>query len=210
MIHPDLLAPKSPVAEPAHADPMSAISRLRRIAARLATEDDADAGWFVERTALYEAGARHGVSLDQALQLAPDPGHRPWWQLEDRGRRDGIIGDIRDRFYAGLPNRRSATLIAHTVRRYETTAWTRDRVWRNAPARYTGKIEALLFDLLKLGPSPSARTVERVLARQQLTPFGGAPGLASSAEVVPNALVDEAQACANAGSGRVSDRATLG
>jgi hypothetical protein len=45
------------------------IARLRRLAARLAGDGDADASWFAERIAVYEAGAAQGLSLDRVLGL---------------------------------------------------------------------------------------------------------------------------------------------
>jgi hypothetical protein len=170
------------------------IARLRRLAAKLAGEGDADAIWFAAAMRVYEAGAPDGLSLDSALGLVPSPGCRPWWDLERRARRDAIIVEIRDRFFPGLANRRAGSLIAERVRRYETTSWRSDRLWRVPPPTYARQIEALLFGVLKLGPSPSPRTIERVLAmRHELPPFGGASDLRSPAEEVTDALNKEAK-----------------
>jgi hypothetical protein len=69
-----------------------------------------------------------------------------------------------------------------TVRRYETTAWRSDRLWRVPPPIYAGQIESFLFAVLKLGSAPSKRTIERVLAvRHELPAVGGASDLRSPA-----------------------------
>ena len=170
------------------------IVRLRRLAAKFADEGNADGIWFAEKLAVYNAGAPQGLSLDSALGLVPSPGRRPWWDLERRARRDAIIVEIRDRFFPGLANRRAGSLIAERVRRYETTSWRSDRLWRVPPPTYAGQIEALLFGVLKLGSAPSLRTIERVLAvRHELPAFGGASDLGSPAVEMTDALDEEAQ-----------------
>jgi hypothetical protein len=108
-------------------------------------------------------------------------------------RGDAIIVEIRNRFFRGLANRRAGSLIAERVRRYETTSWRSDRVWRVPPPIYAERIEALLFAVLKLGSAPSPRTIERALAvRHELPAFDGASDLRSPAVEVTDDF-EEAQ-----------------
>jgi hypothetical protein len=167
------------------------MARLRAAAALVAGLEDgggAAGAWFVDLVQQYDAGARHGCKLDELAGLIPRAGRDPWWEVEDRRRRDELLRDIAGRWFPGGSRRRQARLIAEQLGRYEATAWRRDRLFLQPPSMYRGKLREALFRVLKSCRSaPACSTVEKVLAvRRQPPAFAGAL-----------AGVDPADACCN-------------
>lgn len=149
-------------------DGAAAIAKLRTIAARLVERDDPEAAWFAAGLAEYEAGAAHGLTLDDALGLAcRGPGERPWWAIEAQQRRDELIRAIDAQRFGHLPARKAARDLWADVSRYEASAWRRDRVYTTAPLRPRGD----LFRLLRLNAPLSEATIRRVLAGSRNTPI---------------------------------------
>jgi hypothetical protein len=134
-----------------------AIGRLRAVVARLAELEDGGGAafqWFAERLAVCDiAGGR--TTADVAFGLAPTPGHEGWWTSEKRTRRDALLCEIATRFYANEPSERCrADNIASRIARFASGA----RLWR------PGTIEELLVYIMRTGPAPPARTIQRALA----------------------------------------------
>ncbi len=143
-------------------DAASRIDRLRRIAARLG---GADGEWFVTALQEYEAGARYGGSLDQALGLRLGPGTTPWWQIEDCGKRDALLRDIAARHFDGTTPRAAALAITTAVHRYAAAGWRRHQTFTSPPAELLGTLRSDLFVLLKIGQRLSFKIIYTALRR---------------------------------------------
>lgn len=151
----------------------SAPARLRRIAACAAagqplTEDDGR--WLAERLDRYLATAADGARLDDALDLTPAPGDAGWWTVEGRARRDDLIRQIAARHCVGSVWQR-ATAIAEAARRYEGTAWPRERNAERPPAGAAGTMRELLFLAFKAHPRfpQSARQIRSIIEANDTT-----------------------------------------
>jgi hypothetical protein len=131
------------------------------------------AEWFISFLANLEAGARFGLTADQAMGLTPGDGGEKWWRTEDRQRRDELLPAIARDFFADEPSEpRQAALIAKKFVAFKATVWPRYRHLRRLPDRYAGKIEERLFAVCKLdraedgtirGNAPGKRTIRRAL-----------------------------------------------
>lgn len=141
------------------------ICRLRRLVARLLALEDEAASWLASGAAIYEAGAAEGVTLCQALRIAPPAGQEGWWTTEARARRDDLLREMARRFFPA--SRRQAADISTRLKRFTAGA----RAWR------PGSIEELCYLVTKDAHAPSARTIARVLAAgrpcQMLPPVAG-------------------------------------
>ena len=152
------------------------IDRFRELAMLLVDLDNGggDVGrWFANRLATYEAGARDGLSFDQAAGLVPKAGQDKWWQVEDRAERDRLLQVVARRWYATEPSRRQQAIkIATELRNYEASAWIRDRVYADPPETSRGTVRDAQFRLLRLGKAPKPRTIEGILAGADVVPKG--------------------------------------
>lgn len=146
---------------------MTPITRLRAIAGRLIERDDPEAAWFSAVLQEYEAGARHGMTLEQAFGLACAPGERPWWHAEACERRDALLRDLAERQFPALSARGAAEAIVTALTRYETTAWRRDRAYLSPPEGLRGD----LFRLLRLEAPLSEGTIRRALTGSRDIPI---------------------------------------
>ena len=130
--------------------------------ARLADGGGPDGQSFMTRVAQYEAGARFGARLDELLGLPPGAGRESWWARESRIRRDELLRTIALRFFPDQASRHSkAAAIARGLLNYEASSWRHDKKSAEPPRR--GRRRELEFLVLKCGPAPLARTVERAL-----------------------------------------------
>ncbi len=68
-------------------------------------------------------------------------------------------------FLPSLTSHARAAALHSELTRYQTSAWSRDRILDNCPTRYVGTIRANLWHALKANDAvPSARTIRRLLA----------------------------------------------
>ena len=98
-----------------------------------------------------------------------------WLPLDGRGQRkpaDVVARASRDyllrlaceRHCQGLSDRAAAEMLRTKLARYASGAWQRDRAEDLCPARYHGRIEALLWQVLRARDYvPSARSIRRAL-----------------------------------------------
>ena len=86
--------------------------------------------------------------------------------------RDQFLRVAADRFCVGMSDRAAATMLRTKLTRYQTGAWRRDRVEALCPARHRGRIDELLWCVLKVRDAvPSERTIRAALARLEGEPF---------------------------------------
>jgi hypothetical protein len=187
----DLAAmPSLPLAMSAPAK-LSGIALLRELVGWIATQPDGGGEApraFVSGIAVYEAGAADGLDLGDCLGLTPAPGQAAWWTIERRAKAGGKILEI-DRLMFPEPCRPSmksrADRIAGALGRYENGGWLREWTWPVPPA---DPLRRLLWQLLKLGEAPSARTIRRLLAEARSWPiatsFGGQLEFSPSSDAV--------------------------
>jgi len=151
----------------ATASPVHAITRLREVVARLAELEDGggEAGrWFVNVMIEYQSGAHLRLRLDEAAGLIPKPGHNWWWEAEKLQRRDEYLREIARRFCAPAGRRRLKDQIIEYLEKYEAGRWKRDKPFKLPPEAYRGTVQELLFYVLKCGPAPGPRAIERAVS----------------------------------------------
>lgn len=133
---------------------LESTGRMRRFAEGVETAGDRE--WLERRIAIYLAGAADGLRMEDAFDLSVPRGGEPWWKIEARDRRDRTLRALARRFYAGQSVAGQAAAIAVLIRRYESTAWLRDRHACEMPGHYAGTPKALLFHAFHAGvPVPS-------------------------------------------------------
>jgi hypothetical protein len=86
----------------------------------------------------------------------------------DYARRDALIVEVRQRFFGGLNDREASNRIAIGIRRYETSAWRRDRSAPECPARIAGTDQGMYWHILRLAPrSLSADRIRVIVVHGQ-------------------------------------------
>ena len=98
-----------------------------------------------------------------AKQLKADQADKP----DALRRRDELLRSLADRHFAGLGVTRKSEEIARIARRYEATAWRREKNRDEPPAERRGTPEELLFAARKLGPIPGPRRLQTIVATEK-------------------------------------------
>ena len=148
---------------------LTAIARLRRLAAALEVGEQPDLGdgaWLAERLARYLDGAERGLTVETALDLAPMPGQASWWTEEATQARDDALRQMAARFW---PERRvagQAYEIHRAALRYVASAWRFDRGRADMPERYVGTAAEWLWQAFASGATMplSKRQLQSILA----------------------------------------------
>ncbi len=144
---------------------LQTVTRLRRLAAALDAGEQPDPGdgaWLGQRLARYLADASRGLSVEMALDLSPNPGDAPWFEIERLDRRDELLLQITAKHFPGLsPPRASAALTAEW-RQYERHAQAVDRQ-RGYSVAAPDTLRADLFRLTELGDLPGGRRLADIL-----------------------------------------------
>jgi hypothetical protein len=146
-------------------DATTSIAALRRISSYLSDTGHPDGAWFAACLAEYEAGARFGLTVADALGFRLGPGESPWWECEALARRDTLLQAIAARHFSALGARPAATALMQELARYEASGWRRHRGNLLPPVTLT-PLQCDLFALLKLRAPVSFGTVRRALAHQ--------------------------------------------
>ena len=119
--------------------------------------------WFVHALEAVLDGRQ--ASLDQALGLKPGPGQRSLKTRCQLQERDALYRRAWRRFYADLKPAPAARELHRVFRRYEASAWIRDRGGSvNCPERLIGKPQALAWETLsRENPTLSADRIRKIL-----------------------------------------------
>jgi hypothetical protein len=153
-------------------DALATVTRLRRLAVRLAAAKDEDAGWLGDTVEMWLGG----VQWEAALGLGPH------WRIElARARRNRAIAELL-RYYPAASIRQRAKAVAQAVRRYETTGWKRDRQSGRRPDAARGA----LYDLLAIGAGvPDECQLRRIISEIDGASgaYGDAPPQSSESEI---------------------------
>jgi hypothetical protein len=92
-------------------------------------------------------------------------GHRSAETLDAIARRNSLLVEAARRFCGGMSGREAARFLRTRLLRYECGTWRRSRVETQCPARHAGRIEAVLWAILKVRDhAPSERTVRAALS----------------------------------------------
>jgi hypothetical protein len=92
-------------------------------------------------------------------------GHRLPVTLAALNERDRLMSEAVARFMSGDSSRGAAHRLHDALVRYACGAWRRERTAPSCPARHAGRIEAVLWEILRLHDRvPSERTIRRALA----------------------------------------------
>ena len=104
---------------------------------------------------------RHG-ELANSVELR---GRRPPADVLRRSIRDYLLRLARDHYFAGVSDRQAAEMIRTKLMRYAAGAWRRDRFEDRCPDRHRGRIEATMWELLRVRDHvPSDKTIRNALA----------------------------------------------
>jgi hypothetical protein len=94
------------------------------------------------------------------------PGHRLPITLLHLSVRDLFLRAAAEIYCAGMSNRAAATRLHTVLARYRECAWRRDRAEELCPPRLAGRVEALMWCVLKCSDRlVSERLIRAVLAR---------------------------------------------
>jgi hypothetical protein len=101
------------------------------------------------------------------LRHADLRGHRTAATIDAIERRDELLIEIARRFCAGMSAREAARFLRPRWLRYRAGAWRRDQSAEQCPAKHHGRIEALLWQLLRCRDAmpPSVETIRKALSR---------------------------------------------
>ena len=84
--------------------------------------------------------------------------------LQAIARRDALLREAAARFCAGMTDHQASALLHVKLLRYQTSAWRRDRAEAECPPRLAGRLDALLWQILRTRDHiPSAMTIRRAL-----------------------------------------------
>jgi hypothetical protein len=153
-------------------DALATVTRMRRLAVRLADRSDEDAAWLGDAVEMW----LDGVSLEAALGLGPH------WRIElARAQRNRAIAKLL-RYYPAASIRQRAKAVVQAVRRYEPTGWKRDR----QSGRRPDGVRGALYDLLAIGAEiPDECQLRRIIKEigDALDAYGDAPPQPSDSEI---------------------------
>lgn len=99
------------------------------------------------------------------FERRPGPGERlPATRLR-MAERDAALGEAAARYFGDLSIPAQAAELAAMLARYASSGWLRDRTAERPPPRHAGRIEGLLWLVLKanLGRSIGARRMQQIL-----------------------------------------------
>ena len=95
-------------------------------------------------------------------------GKRSAETVEALARRDALLRQAAAEFCAGMPHYVAAEILHQKLLRHSTSAWRRDRTEAELPPRLAGRLDALLWQILKARDHvPGAPLIATVLARAQ-------------------------------------------
>jgi hypothetical protein len=78
--------------------------------------------------------------------------------------RDALLREAAARFCAGMTDHQASALLHVKLLRYQTSAWRRDRAEAECPLRLAGRLDAVLWQILKTHDHVcSAMTIRRAL-----------------------------------------------
>jgi hypothetical protein len=129
--------------------------------------DDPEAARFVTSLAEYEDSVfrKHKFTFDEILGLKPRQGHAPWYEIENRRRRDHWLRLAAQRHFAGCSVTKQSKQIAVELKRFEAGPdWRKAKRLAAPPAAYLGTVRECWFYVLKCGDAPEARTIRHVLS----------------------------------------------
>ncbi len=144
---------------------LTSILKLRHLVPVLEA-GGADELWLAACILEYLDGAERGLTLDQALDLAPVPGAVSWWTAEQVEARDAAIRALAARYYPSLRPGTKARKIERLALRYATASWRHDRDHDVMPERYAGTEIEHLWRASKSGAAwpLKRRQLETILA----------------------------------------------
>jgi hypothetical protein len=98
--------------------------------------------------------------------LLPDGrGRRTAATLDAIACRDALLVEAARRYCAGMSDRAAAAMLHTKLARYRAGAWRRTRVEAQCPPRHLGRLDELLWQLLRLRDAiPSERLIRLVLS----------------------------------------------
>jgi hypothetical protein len=95
-------------------------------------------------------------------------GHRTTQTLDAIARRNQLILEAGDRYFPGLSGREAARHLRVALLRYRCGAWRRTRTETSCPERHLGRLEELLWRLLRVHDHvPSDKLIRTALSRSE-------------------------------------------
>ncbi len=113
-----------------------------------------------------EAGAE--LSAEQRRAVAAVLRQAVMMPASTFAQRDALLVECRRRFFSDRTDHDAAHEIAALWRRYETSAWRRDRSSETCPPRLVGTPHGALWEILKVFPrSLSAERIRKIVGHVQ-------------------------------------------
>jgi hypothetical protein len=107
---------------------------------------------------------KDAATLDVAFGLSRGPGERDPRTRASLAERDRLLREAAARFYAGMTAAEAARQIAARLSVYASAAWPRERKVSACPPRHAGRVEALLWEVLRAEPRTlSPERIEKVI-----------------------------------------------
>lgn len=138
---------------------VSWIDRLRRFAA--GTEMVDDRAWLAEGVETYLALASDGMGLEAALGITAGPGQCPWWVVERRALRDGLVRRFAAASFPRDSPRAHAKLVSAAISAYRSTSWPRD-IRNGLASCYAGTPRELLFEAFSVADGNMPSSVKQI------------------------------------------------
>jgi hypothetical protein len=103
-----------------------------------------------------------------AQELPERRGHRRPETLAAIDERDRLMGEAVARFMPGESSRGAARRLHEALERFSAGAWRRERGASSCPPRHAGRIEAVLWEILRARDHvPSVGTIRAAIGRNR-------------------------------------------
>ena len=105
------------------------------------------------------------ATLDQALNLVPQPGRRRPATVARLAQRDRLLCEAAARWWSGRPVADQARNLGAAIALYESTAWPRERGLNACPPRRAPTVQGVAWHVLKLGDgrAPGEHRIRAIL-----------------------------------------------
>jgi hypothetical protein len=103
----------------------------------------------------------HAAPVDRRGKRLPET-------LQAIAQRDALLREAAARFFPDATHHQAAEMLRVKLLRYQTSAWRRDRAEAECPPRLAGRLDELLWQILKTHDhTPSAVTIRRAFRDQR-------------------------------------------
>ena len=127
---------------------LGAADRLREAAYVLDRQNEPGVRLVADGIRAYLSGA--AASLDEALELKTEAGHRRPSTMARIAERDALLRRAANQFFPGPNTSHQARELHTAISRYAASSWPRERERVTCPDRRTGTIQGAAWEILSL------------------------------------------------------------